>query len=94
MKEENEDIKKEETVNDAPENETENINAQEASSGEGDAGENGDTAEKTEEKDPLTAAQEEIEQEREGGVDTERFRECRSGHTTRHRRHGARHSQR
>lgn len=62
MKEENEDIKKEETVNDAPENETENINAQEASSGEGDAGENGDTAEKTEEKDPLTAAQEEIEQ--------------------------------
>lgn len=62
MKEENEDIKKEETVNDAPENETENINAQEASSGEGDAGENGDTTEKTEEKDPLTAAQEEIEQ--------------------------------
>ena len=62
MKEEKEDIKKEETVNDAPENETENINAQEASSGEGDAGENGDAAEKTEEKDPLTAAQEEIEQ--------------------------------
>ena len=62
MKEENEDIKKEETVNDAPENETENINAQEVSSGEGDAGENDDTAEKTEEKDPLTAAQEEIEQ--------------------------------
>lgn len=62
MKEENEDIKKEETVNDAPENETENITAQEASSGEGDAGENGDAAEKTEEKDPLTAAQEEIEQ--------------------------------
>ena len=62
MKEENEDIKKEETVNDAPENETENINAQEASSGEGDADENGDTAEKTEVKDPLTAAQEEIEQ--------------------------------
>lgn len=62
MKEENEDIKKEETVNDAPENETENINAQEASSGEGDAGENGDTTEKTEEKDPLAAAQEEIEQ--------------------------------
>lgn len=62
MKEENEDIKKEETVNDAPENETENINAQEVSSGEGDAGENDDTAEKTEKKDPLTAAQEEIEQ--------------------------------
>ena len=62
MKEENEDIKKEETVNDAPENETENINAQEVSSAEGDAGENCDTAEKTEEKDPLTAAQEEIEQ--------------------------------
>ena len=62
MKEENEYIKKEETVNDAPENETENINAQEASSGEGDADENGDTAEKTEVKDPLTAAQEEIEQ--------------------------------
>lgn len=62
MKEENEDIKKEETVNDAPEKETENINAQEASSGEADAGENGDTAEKAEEKDPLAAAQEEIEQ--------------------------------
>lgn len=62
MKEENEDIKKEETVNDAPENEKENTNAQEASSGEADAGENGDTAEKAEEKDPLTAAQEEIEQ--------------------------------
>ena len=62
MKEENEDIKKEETVNDAPENETENINAQEPSSREGDAGENGDAAEKTEEKDPLAAAQEEIEQ--------------------------------
>ncbi|HIW44931.1 MAG TPA: nucleotide exchange factor GrpE [Candidatus Prevotella stercoripullorum] len=62
MKEEKEDIKKEETVNDAPENGTENINAQEASSREGDAGENGDAAEKTEEKDPLAAAQEEIEQ--------------------------------